>query len=67
MNRLKRWQWEQLDAQLAATPDPATAPPGPGGQHWILTALLNEFGYHPVDRYDAYRLATKLCEDWSYA
>jgi hypothetical protein len=32
------------------------------GWHYELTAMLRQFGYRPVGRYEAYELAQKLLE-----
>lgn len=61
---LSRSQYEQLDCQYANTPsldDGFSA----SGEHYILVHLLNEFGYHPHSREEAFEITEKLLtEGW---
>ena len=57
--KLTREQWEQLDIQFGRTPglnDSFSA----SGEHYVLVALLNRFGYYPHSREAAIRLAQEL-------
>ena len=57
--KLTREQWEKLDIQYSNTPglfDVFSA----SGEHYILVALLNKFGYHPHSREEAIELAQEL-------
>lgn len=63
---LKEWQYFKLQAQYDETPDPRESF-GASGQHYILHALLRDFGYRPKDRIDAYDMAGKLLsEDYEH-
>jgi len=58
-HKLTREQWEALDIQYSNTPglfDVFSA----SGEHYILVALLNKFGYHPHSREEAIELAQEL-------
>lgn len=60
MNRkLTRDEWYQLDDQMSRTPE---EPGGQGepGQHFILIALLNKFGFAPNSKWAAMKLAQQL-------
>jgi hypothetical protein len=68
--KLKRLQWEQLDDQMNRTPS-ETDPDGVPGEHTLapsaragvhLIALLNKFGFSPISKQEALRLAEQLLE-----
>jgi len=60
--QLTRDQWYQLDEQYARTPHPSDTFAA-SGEHYRLTALLNKFGYHPMSRDEAMRIAERLLSD----
>jgi hypothetical protein len=59
--KLTRFQWEQLDEQMSRTPS-ETDPEGEPGEHMHLIALLNKFGFSPMSKHEALRLAEQLLE-----
>jgi hypothetical protein len=59
--KLTRPQWEQLDDQLSRTPS-ETDPDGVPGEHMQLIALLNAFGFRPMSKQEALRIAEQLLE-----
>ena len=56
-----RLQWEQLDEQMSRTPS-ETGPDGVPGEHVPLIALLNQFGFNPISKKEALRIAEQLLE-----
>ena len=68
--QLTRSQWEQLDDQMSRTPSETDAD-GVPGEHTLapsaragvhLIALLNKFGFSPISKQEALRLAEQLLE-----
>ena len=59
--QLTRSQWEQLDDQMSRTPSESN-PDGVPGEHMRLIALLNKFGFSPMSKQEALRLAEQLLE-----
>ena len=59
--QLTRSQWEQLDDQMSRTPS-ETDPDGVPGEHMHIIALLNQFGFSPISKQEALRLAEQLLE-----
>ena len=68
--RLAHARWEQLDDQMSLTPS-ETDPDGVPGEHTLapsaragvqLIALLNQFGFSPMSKQEALRLAEQLLE-----
>ena len=59
MKKLTRQLWEKLDAQYEKTPTLAESY-RPSGEHYLLLAILNEFGYYPNDRAETINLAEVL-------
>ena len=68
--QLTRAQWEQLDDQMSRTPS-ETDPDGVPGEHTLapsaragvhLIALLSKFGFNPISKQEAHRLAEQLLE-----
>jgi hypothetical protein len=59
--QLTRLQWEQLDEQMNRTPS-ETDLDGVPGEHMQLIALLNQFGFSPMSKQEALRLAEQLLE-----
>lgn len=59
--KLTRPQWEQLDDQMSRTPS-ETDPDGVPGEHMHIIALLNQFGFSPISKQAALRLAEQLLE-----
>ena len=59
--KLTHPQWEQLDEQMSRTPS-ETDPEGVPGEHMHLIALLNKFGFSPMSKQEALRLAEQLLE-----
>lgn len=57
--KLTREQWEQLDIQFSKTPDLGDSFSA-SGEHYILVALLNSFGYYPHSREEAIRVTQEL-------
>jgi hypothetical protein len=64
MDKLTRQQWYELDEQMSHTP-PEWDPDGVPGEHMKLIALLNRFGYDPVTKQQAMKIAEALLsEGW---
>jgi len=59
--QLTRHLWEQLYEQMSRTPS-ETDPDGVPGEHMHLIALLNRFGFSPMSKQEALRLAEQLLE-----
>jgi hypothetical protein len=59
--KLTRDQWYELDEQFNRTPEHPDDE-GVPGQHFKLIALLNRFGFHPMSKQEAMRLAGELLE-----
>jgi hypothetical protein len=59
--QLTRLQWEQLDEQIGRTPS-ETDPDEVPGEHLHLIALLNQFGFTPISKQEALKLAEQLLE-----
>lgn len=59
--KLTRTQWEQLDEQMSRTPS-ETDPDGVPGEHMQLISLLNKFGFNPISKQEALKLAEQLLE-----
>ncbi len=59
--KLTRLQWEQLDDQMSRTPSESDSD-GVPGEHMHLIALLNQFGFSPMSKQEALRLAKQLLE-----
>ena len=59
MNKLTRAQWEELEDQMNSTPSESDSD-GVPGEHLKLIALLNRFGFNPMSKKEAMRLAEKL-------
>lgn len=57
--KLTRDQWYELDNQLSRTPEQPDAESVPG-EHLKLIALLNRFGFHPMSKQEAMKLAADL-------
>ena len=60
--KLSRAEWEELDEQMSITP-PEPDSEGLPGEHLKLISLLNRFGFNPMSKQEAMRLAKKLLED----
>ncbi len=59
LRKLTQEEWYALDYQYQQTPglsDGFSA----SGQHYILVALLNKFGFKPTSREQALKLAERL-------
>jgi hypothetical protein len=54
--KLIRPQWERLNDQFQRTPDPDEGASA-SGEHYMLTYILNQLGYHPMSRREAIKLA----------
>ena len=64
MNKLTRAQWEELDDQMSRTPLKPDSE-GVPGEHMKLIALLNRFGFKPMSKKEAMKLAESLLnEGW---
>lgn len=64
MNKLTRQQWHELDEQISRTP-PESDPEGVPGEHMKLIALLNRFGFNPMSKQQAMKMAEALLsEGW---
>ena len=61
---LTQAEYESLQAQYAATPDPAEGFTSTG-QHFILLALLGRMGFFTMTREDAWQLAGELLEQYA--
>ena len=59
--QLTRSQWEQLDEQMSRTLSETDADRVPG-EHMHLIALLNKFGFSPISKQEALKLAEQLLE-----
>lgn len=59
--QLTRLQWEQFDEQMSRTSS-ETDPDGEPGEHMQLIALLNRFGFNPISKQEALKLAEQLLE-----
>lgn len=63
--KITRNQYYELQTQFDATPDPSESG-FPSGQHYLLIAILNKFGFHPSGREEALSLADNLLsQGWS--
>lgn len=54
-------QWYELESQYNKTPEHPDAE-GVPGEHLRLIALLNRFGFHPMSKQEAMKLAGELLE-----
>ena len=61
LRKLTQDEYIQLENLMEHVPDPNETFTATGW-HYELTALLRQFGYRPVGRYEAYELAVKLLE-----
>ena len=61
MNKLTRAQWEELNDQMDITPSEPDSK-GVMGEHLKLIALLNRFGFNPMSKQEAMRLARELLD-----
>jgi len=61
MNKLTRVQWDELEQQMSITPMDAD-PDGVPGEHMKLISLLNGFGFNPISKQEAIRLAEELLD-----
>jgi hypothetical protein len=61
MEKLTRQQWYELDEQFSRTPVGPFSSEQPG-EHMKLIALLNRFGYQPMAKQQALKLAIKLLD-----
>jgi hypothetical protein len=59
MRELTRTQWEELNDQMDITPSEPDSE-GVPGEHLKLIALLNRFGFNPMSKQEAMRLAERL-------
>jgi len=59
MRKLTRAEWEELDEQMSRTP-PEPDSEGVPGEHLKLISLLNRFGFNPMSKQEAMKLAEKL-------
>ncbi len=59
--KLTRDQWYELDDQFSRTPEHPEAESAPG-EHLKLIALLNRFGFHPMSKQEAMKLAGELLQ-----
>jgi hypothetical protein len=59
--KLIRTQWEQLKDQMSRTPSETDSEAVPG-EHMQLITLLNHFGFMPMSKQEALRLAEQLLE-----
>jgi hypothetical protein len=57
--KLTRAEWERLNDQFQRTPDPNEGSSA-SGEHYMLTYILNQLGYHPTSRREAIKLAERL-------
>ena len=60
--KLTRTEWEALDEQMSITPSEPDSE-GVPGEHLKLIALLNRFGFNPMSKQEAMRLAERLLND----
>jgi hypothetical protein len=66
MNKLTRSQWEELNDQMSRIPSESDSE-GVPGEHMKLIALLNRFGFNPMSKREAMRMAEiLLAEGWDY-
>jgi hypothetical protein len=62
--KLTRDQWYELDDQYNRTPE-QPGEEGVPGEHFKLIGLLNGFGFHPMSKQEAMKLAGELLgESW---
>lgn len=59
--KLTRVEWEELDNQMSITP-PEPDSEGVPGEHLKLISLLNRFGFNPMSKSEAMRLAERLLD-----
>lgn len=59
MRKLTRAEWEELDIQWQNTPGLADGFSA-SGQHYVLVAILNRFGFYPQGREEAMNIAEEL-------
>jgi hypothetical protein len=57
--KLTRAQWDELNVQYMNTPGLSDGFMA-SGEHYILVAILNKFGYHPMSREEVMELAEEL-------
>lgn len=57
--KLTREEWERLNDQFQRTPDPDEGSSA-SGEHYMLTYILNQLGYHPMSRREAIKIAERL-------
>ena len=63
--KLTRAQWDQLNDQFQRTPDPDEGSSA-SGEHYMLNFILNKFGYFPMSRREAIKIAERLLSHgWS--
>ena len=60
-NQLTRDQWSALEAQFNQTPTEPEAEALPG-EHLKLIGLLNRFGFYPMSKQEALKLAGDLLD-----
>jgi len=61
MRKLTEDEYIQLENLMEHVPDPEETYTATGW-HYELMALLRQFAFRPVGRYEAYKLAVKLLE-----
>lgn len=61
LKKLSEDDYLMLENLMEKVPDPNETYTATGW-HYELTAMLRQFGYRPVGRYEAYELAQKLLE-----
>jgi hypothetical protein len=61
LKKLSEDDYLMLENLMEKVPDPNETFTATGW-HYELTAMLRQFGYRPVGRYEAYELAQKLLE-----
>lgn len=61
MRKLNEDEYITLENLMENVPDPNETYTATGW-HYELTALLRQFGFRPVGRYEAYELAKQLLE-----
>ena len=61
LQKLSEDDYLMLENLMEKVPDPNETYSATGW-HYELTAMLRQFGYRPVGRYEAYELAQKLLE-----
>jgi hypothetical protein len=57
--KLTRAEWERLDTQFSRTPDPDESSSA-SGEHYMLTHILNQLGFHPMSRRELMEIAERL-------